>query len=63
MTCVCQMYALTVAIVPYVIAVKRMSAVFAVLLGWLVLREGQVRERLAGAVLMVLGVFLIALLG
>jgi drug/metabolite transporter (DMT)-like permease len=62
-TCVCQMYALTVAIVPYVIAVKRMSAVFAVLLGWLVLREGRVRERLAGAALMVLGVFLIALLG
>ncbi|WP_027190487.1 EamA family transporter [Fundidesulfovibrio putealis] len=62
-TCACQMYALTVAIVPYVIGVKRMSAVFAVLLGWLVLREGKVRERLAGAALMVLGVFLIALLG
>lgn len=62
-TCVCQMYALTVAIVPYVIAVKRMSAVFAVLLGWLALGEGRVRERLAGAALMVLGVFLIAILG
>jgi uncharacterized membrane protein len=62
-TCVCQMYALSVAIVPYVVAVKRMSAVFAVLLGWLVLREGRMRERLAGAALMVLGVFLIALLG
>ena len=62
-TCVCQMYALTVAIVPYVISVKRLSAVFAVLLGWLVLGEGQVRERLAGATLMVLGVFLVAFLG
>lgn len=62
-TCVCQMYALTVAIVPYVISVKRTSAVFAVLLGWLVLREGRMRERLAGAAIMVLGVFLIAFLG
>lgn len=62
-TCICQMYALTMAIVPYVISVKRLSAVFAVVLGWLVLREGGVRERMAGAVLMVVGVFLIALLG
>jgi len=62
-TCIGQMQALTMTIVPYVIAVKRMSAVFAVLLGWLVLREGSVRERLAGAALMVLGVFLIAFLG
>ena len=62
-TCWCQMQALTMAIVPYVISVKRMSAVFAVLLGWLVLGEGSVRERLAGAALMVLGVFLIAFLG
>jgi len=62
-TCVCQMQALSLAIVPYVISVKRMSAVFAVLLGWLALGEGNVRERLAGAALMVLGVFLIAFLG
>ncbi|MFZ5428562.1 MAG: EamA family transporter [Thermodesulfobacteriota bacterium] len=62
-TCVCQMYALTVAIVPYVISVKRTSAVFAVLLGWLVLRETGMRQRLAGAAIMVLGVFLIAFLG
>lgn len=62
-TCLCQMDALTMTIVPYIVAVKRMSAVFAVLLGWLVLREGSVRERLAGATLMVLGVFLIAFLG
>lgn len=63
LTCVCQMYALTVALAPYVIAVKRLSAVFAVLLGWLVLGEGSVRERLAGAALMLLGVFLLTLLG
>jgi len=62
-TCVCQMHALSLAIVPYVISVKRMSAVFAVLLGWLALGEGNVRQRLAGAALMVLGVFLIAFLG
>jgi drug/metabolite transporter (DMT)-like permease len=62
-TCACQMYALTVAMAPYVIAVKRVSAVFAVLLGWLALGEGNAGRRLAGAALMVLGVFLIALLG
>ncbi len=63
LTCLCQMQALTMTIVPYVISVKRMSAVFAVLLGWLILREGDVRQRLAGSALMVLGVFLIAVLG
>jgi drug/metabolite transporter (DMT)-like permease len=57
-----QMLALTLAIVPYVIAVKRMSAVFGVLLGSLVLGERGLRERLAGASLMVAGVFCIALL-
>jgi uncharacterized membrane protein len=57
-----QMLALTLAIVPYVIAVKRMSAVFGVLLGSLVFRESGLKERLAGVSLMVAGVFCIALL-
>ncbi|MEW5774886.1 MAG: DMT family transporter [Thermodesulfobacteriota bacterium] len=57
-----QMLALTLAIVPYVIAVKRTSAVFGVLLGSLVFGERGLRERLAGVLLMLAGVFCIALL-
>lgn len=63
MSCVCQMYALTMAIVPYVIAVKRLSAVFGVLLGAWIFKERGLSERLFGASLMVAGVFFIAVLG
>jgi len=59
----CQMLALTMAIAPYVISVKRLSAVMVVILAGLVLREENIRERLAGSALMVLGVFLMAFLG
>lgn len=62
-SCVCQMYALTMAIVPYVIAVKRLSAVFGVLLGAWIFKERGLSERLFGASLMVAGVFFIAVLG
>ncbi len=58
-----QMFALTMTLVPYVIAVKRLSAVFGVLIGAVVFREKGFSERLAGAALMVAGVFFIALLG
>ncbi|WP_034641970.1 EamA family transporter [Desulfovibrio inopinatus] len=58
-----QMYALTLAIVPYVIAVKRMNAIFGVLFGALFFKEQGLRHRLPGAGLMVAGVALIALSG
>lgn len=58
-----QMYALTMTLVPYVIAVKRLSAVFGVLIGAFVFKEQGLSERLFGAALMVAGVFFIALLG
>jgi drug/metabolite transporter (DMT)-like permease len=58
-----QMLALTMTIVPYVISVKRLSAVMVVLMGGMILREENMRERLAGSALMVLGVFLMAFLG
>lgn len=58
-----QMVALTMAMVPYVIAVKRLSAVFGVLIGTLLFRESGLAERLFGTALMVAGVFFIALLG
>ncbi len=60
---VCQMYALPMTQVAYVIAVKRLSIVFGVLLGAAVFREPDLRHRLPGALLMVAGVFFIAVFG
>ena len=48
--------ALSVGAVPSVIAVKRSSILFATLWGIMFLREEQGKERLAGAVLMVIGI-------
>ena len=41
------------------IAVKRLSLVFGVLMGWLWFREENIRYRLLGAVIMVTGVFFV----
>ncbi|MEA4857207.1 MAG: DMT family transporter [Solidesulfovibrio sp.] len=60
---VCQMYALPLTQVSYVIAVKRLSIVFGVLLGAAVFHEPDLRHRLPGALLMVVGVFFIAVFG
>jgi drug/metabolite transporter (DMT)-like permease len=46
-------------IVPYVIALKRMSVILIVLYGTLIFREKEIMRRLAGAGLMVLGAILI----
>lgn len=61
LTIACQMYALSLAIVPYVIAIKRTSSIMSVLWGALVFREAGLRERLTGTVVMVAGVALIVL--
>ena len=53
--------ALTAAV--YMIAVKRSSILFTVLLGWLLLKEDRIRTRFPGALLMFLGVILITVLG
>ncbi|MCK9591594.1 MAG: DMT family transporter [Methanoregula sp.] len=55
--------AYTMAIVPYVITVKRLSLFFSVLFGGLVLHEEQIRGRMAGALIMILGVVVIGLGG
>lgn len=60
---VCQMRALTLTLVPYVIAVKRVSVVFGVLFGALFFREADLAYRLPGAMVMVAGVFFIAVFG
>lgn len=56
-----QMKAISMALVAYVISIKRTSAVISVLFGHFVFKEKGVKERLLGAVIMVLGVVLIAL--
>lgn len=52
--------ALHVGEVPSVIAVKRSSFLFAVLWGWLFLRERFVGQRLAGAMLMMIGLIILS---
>jgi uncharacterized membrane protein len=56
-----QVFALSLTIVPNVISIKRTSAIFGVFWGKLFFKEENIKERLAGAAIMVLGVVLIAL--
>jgi drug/metabolite transporter (DMT)-like permease len=56
-----QMAAIRLALVSYVIAIKRAGMIFSILLGYFFFGERQVRVRLAGASLMVVGVFCILL--
>lgn len=53
--------AYTLQIVPYVIAVKRLSILLSVLIGGLVFREGGLRFRIPGALVMIGGVALLVL--
>jgi drug/metabolite transporter (DMT)-like permease len=55
-----QMMAIEMTLVPYLIAVKRTSALMTAFYGLVVLKEQGFKERLLGAFLMVLGVYLIA---
>ncbi|MHC1712234.1 MAG: EamA family transporter [Solidesulfovibrio sp.] len=59
----CQMHALPLTQVAYVISVKRLSIVFAVLIGAVFFREPDLVHRLPGALLMVAGVSFIAVFG
>ncbi len=60
-TLVFQMMAINLILVVYVTSIKRISSLLSVLSGHFVFGEKGIRERLAGAILMVLGVLLIAL--
>lgn len=55
-----QMSAISIGLVPYVIAIKRMSIVLGVLIGGLYFMEQDLKTRLGAAFIMVAGVFLIA---
>ena len=55
-----QMQALLRLDAPSVVAIKRTSVVFGVILGGLILKEHGLRDRIAAAVLMAIGVAIIA---
>lgn len=56
-----QMEAIKQTLVPYVIAIKRTSIVISVILGYLFFKEENIKKRLTGASIMVLGIILIVL--
>lgn len=54
------MTAMQLAIVPYVISVKRTTIIFSTLYGYLFLKETRIKERLTGTSIMLLGIFFIS---
>jgi len=56
-------FAISMTTAVYMIAVKRSSILFSVLLSWLILKEGNIKARGLGTLLMFCGVLLITLLG
>lgn len=60
---VSHMLAISLAIVPYVISIKRTSMVFSILYGYFLFREKNIRERLLGSVVMLIGVAVITIFG
>lgn len=58
---IAQMSAIQIALVAYVISIKRTSAILGVMFGYLFFKEKGIRERLLGTVVMLLGVLLITL--
>jgi uncharacterized membrane protein len=61
LTLIFQMNAIKLALVTYVISVKRTSVIMSVLFGYLIFREKGIQERLIGVTIMVIGVLFIAL--
>ncbi|RMH69169.1 MAG: EamA family transporter [Gemmatimonadetes bacterium] len=61
LTLICQMSAIQLTLVAYVISIKRASVILSVLYGGLILGEKGLKQRLVGAVIMVAGVILITL--
>ncbi|MBL4716319.1 MAG: hypothetical protein COC01_00710 [Bacteroidetes bacterium] len=63
LTLVCQMNAIDMALVTYVISIKRSSAVFSVIFGGLIFKEKHLKDRIIGAIIMTIGVIVITLSG
>lgn len=60
-TFILHMTALSMTLVAYVVALKRLSGVISVFLGYFALNEPNIRERLLGSIVMFIGVLLILL--
>lgn len=58
---IAQMTAINLALVAYVISIKRTSAIISVLLGYFIFKEKNIKERLIGAIIMIIGVLFITL--
>jgi len=54
-----QMFAVSVTLVAYVIAIKRISVLIVVIAGYLFFREKGIKERIIGSILMIMGFILI----
>jgi len=54
-------FAITLVIVPYMMSIKRTSSIFSVLYGWILFKEKNIRARLIGALIMLIGAGLIIL--
>ncbi len=61
LTLIFQMTAISLAPVSYVISLKRTSVLISVLLGFFILKERRIKERLIGALVMILGILFITL--
>lgn len=61
LTLIFQFYAIDLSIVPYVISIKRMGAIFSTLYGFLFLGEKRMKERLLAVLTMLFGALLITL--
>lgn len=57
---ICQMEAIRLTLVPYLIAIKRLSVVMTSLCGFFIFKEKGLKERLVGTILMVLGALIIS---
>lgn len=56
----CQMIAFQMALVPYIVSLKRTSALFSVILGVIAFKEKNIKPRLLGTILMIIGVLFIS---
>ena len=56
-----QMAAINLALVAYVISIKRASAILTVLYGYFIFKEKGIKERLIGVIIMIVGVLVITL--
>ena len=59
---ICQMTAINLTLVAYVISIKRTSVIFSIVFAYFIFKEKGIKERLTGAFLMIIGVFLITLI-